>query len=666
MPKLVDSERSKLRLQVAAAAMILAVALTFIAVRFQSKDYLISKTVKTRLDRTYSRVWFTAEDTLVGSRQVDAHLSIHRWAEGNVAERTWELDLQGSSDEPTWAIAPDLSHIAWIADASIQSATIPEGNGTKLTPIAIKVTERPLAFTILSDGSLAAAFADSSVKRWNAATGDLLGEQNLNLQKLDQVAALGDYIAVAPAHASRLVLYRFRDAKEWVVVDDTTAPDPPYQIILPAPGFMATLSSGRLRVGTLIRNSPGPVRSAVSHLDNMIATGDFEKAFVLPEDEPAYFLANAVPGSVVATGDSHMAISGPQGTTLLDLDTETRLTAGGRATQWVSAGLAILAGMLACVPLLLATLLSLVHRMLRGKKKKGHELAPAKLADPPLELLQACASGQSVLWAGAGLSAQSGIPLRTNFIANILQTAQVEKWVQPAQARKLMGLFASGDGEGALTHLVASTAPFRGQLIAHVRATIPTFAVSSRSHELLWRIPFFSAVTSSYDNLLERSGQPWSFNVLTLRSQAPDEGVDFPFLMKLYGDLSMPPSVLLSRGEFESAIPFSPVKDLIRSLFNARSIMFVGCSLKGLLADLNALGVAIPTKRHFAVVGVSGDDWPTQSAELSRRFGIEVILCDAVNISAALPEFLDKLVRGVDELAGQSREETVKNDLTQV
>jgi len=424
MPKLVDSERSKFRYQLAAGAAILAVVLTFIAVRFQSKDYLISKPAKTSPDRSYTRMWFAADDAFVGVTQKGAHFSIHQW--GGDADRGWELDVTHATEELKWTIAPDLSRIAWLAGSTLQSAKMPQQNGAKLDPVSIELPDAPLAFSLLSDGSLAATFADSSVSRWNADTGAPLEEHNLNLKSLEQAMADGDYLAVSPTHANRMVLYRFRDGKEWTIVDDSPAPDPPYQIVLPAPGFMATLSSGRLRVGTTIRNSPGEVRSVVSHLDNMIASGDFENVFVVPDDENPYLLASAVPGSLVAAGEQHLAVSGPQGTTIFNLGTETRLTMGGRAIQWVGDGLGLLAELLAFAPLLLAKLLALINQLIRGKKKKSKDFVPAKLADPPLELLKMCASGEGVLWAGAGLSAQAGVALRTNFIANILQFAQIE------------------------------------------------------------------------------------------------------------------------------------------------------------------------------------------------------------------------------------------------
>jgi len=58
-------------------------------------------------------------------------------------------------------------------------------------------------------------------------------------------------------------------------VEQSPAPDPPFKLAIPAPGSMATLTGAGLRVGKEIRNSPGQVRSVISHLDQLIASGDF-------------------------------------------------------------------------------------------------------------------------------------------------------------------------------------------------------------------------------------------------------------------------------------------------------------------------------------------------------------------------------------------------------
>jgi len=92
---------------------------------------------------------------------------------------------------------------------------------------------------------------------------------------------------------------------------------------------MATLTGAGLRVGKEIRNSPGQVRSVISHLDQLIASGDFNNVSSLATDGPPYQLAESAPGSLLAVGSTQLAVSGPNGTFLLNLKNESRLTSSG-------------------------------------------------------------------------------------------------------------------------------------------------------------------------------------------------------------------------------------------------------------------------------------------------------------------------------------------------
>ncbi|MGH9559206.1 MAG: hypothetical protein ACRD30_08185 [Bryobacteraceae bacterium] len=74
----------------------------------------------------------------------------------------------------------------------------------------------------------------------------------------------------------------------------------------------------------------------------------------------------------------------------------------------------------------------------------------------------------------------------------------------------------------------------------------------------------------------------------------------------------------------------SSVGNLV-SLAN-RPVLFIGCSLDGLLADLGAAGIPEDSaSKHFAVAGVAGNSW-RQDAPSCR-------------IATELPVFLDKLVQ---------------------
>src|ERR1051326_6968573 len=72
----------KLRLQLAGAAAGIGLAVAFMAVKVQSQEYLTSRPASQFTGRSYSRLWFDAEDRLVGARQAGAKLTIERSAGG--------------------------------------------------------------------------------------------------------------------------------------------------------------------------------------------------------------------------------------------------------------------------------------------------------------------------------------------------------------------------------------------------------------------------------------------------------------------------------------------------------------------------------------------------------------------------------------------------------
>src|SRR5262249_15465438 len=149
----------------------------------------------------------------------------------------------------------------------------------------------------------------------------------------------------------RLLLYRFRGNEGWSLDDQSTPPDPPFQIVLPARGVMATLSAAGLRMGATTWNSPGTVRSVARHGGAVIATGAFDQVLVLTsqlEKDERYSLAQVAPGSLVATSSTQLAVSEPNGTTLFIRLTEIHRSATGRKMPLWSAILLWAGVVLAC------------------------------------------------------------------------------------------------------------------------------------------------------------------------------------------------------------------------------------------------------------------------------------------------------------------------------
>jgi hypothetical protein len=336
---------------------------------------------------------------------------------------------------------------------------------------------------------------------------------------------------------------------------------------------------------------------------------------------------------------------------LLLLGSEKRLTATGKQLSRWGVALLVATLVLSCWILLTDGFGSLLGLVFKQRLRQAQ--APTSFPPPPHGLIVACASGESALFAGAGLSAQSGLPLRSNFIANILQATSVEGVIPAPVYKKLLSIYSRGDVEGALNGLVE--AGRRGAMIEHFRAIFARLAMPSRCHEMLGRVPFAAALTTNYDFLFQQAGAHWAAAATTLKSDLAPSFGDRSSLIKLYGDMDHSSTLLLSRAEFASGVAGSAETARVRSILEKRPVLFVGCSLEGLLVDLKILGVAESrAMQHFALAGVSEKSWQKHALDLDRRYGIRVLACAESTVQAALVEFLEKLVHETDQYRHES------------
>jgi hypothetical protein len=682
MPDLGGGSRSKLRYQIAALCFAAAIVMMFLAYRFDTRDFLTSTPLHQRPGPGYSRMWFDNRDVLAGAVQQGAKLKIERWSGGPSNVDTWNADLAGPPGQPAgtapqrsgkavhpagtavppaipgdpkWSVAGDFSRIAWISGSTLywQPLIMGRNIGVKTASQAIPLPDKnaALALSVLSDESVAVVLADSLVKRWDSSTGTPLAEWRTPLAQPDQAAADQNYLAISSIRERRLLLFRFRDTDGWNLEEESSPPDPPYSLLLPGPGAMATLSAEGFQIGHKTRNSPGAVHSAAKHLEEVISTGDFDHVAVLPADMDHYSLAPAAPGSVVAANSTQVAVSGLRGTAVFLLASEKRLTATGKVlSRW-------------CVALLVATLLLSCWILLKEgfnallrlvfKQRLRQAQAPTRFPPPPRGLIAACASGESALFAGAGLSAQSGLPLRSKFIATILQATSVEGLIPAAVYKKLVSLYGGGDVEGALNGL--AEAGRRGPLIEHFRAIFARLVMPSRCHEMLAQVPFAAVMTTNYDFLFQQAGAHWAAAVTTLKSDLAPSFGERSSLIKLYGDMDHSSTLLLSRAEFQSGVAGSAETARVKRTLETRPMLFVGCSLEGLLTDLKILGVAQSrAMQHFALAGVSENSWERHALDLDRRYGIRVLPCTEATVQTALVEFLEKLAYETDKYRHES------------
>lgn len=276
----------------------------------------------------------------------------------------------------------------------------------------------------------------------------------------------------------------------------------------------------------------------------------------------------------------------------------------------------------------------------------------------PPDLVQACRNGECVLYAGAGLSAQCGLPTWTPFVHGLLDWARANNVINEAEATEYHDEVARGQADPVADNLVSrlTTDEDRAALNDYLRRVFLRKTSPSPLHERLKQIEFSAILTTNFDNVLERV-----FEGKTDQTYTPKESESLLtaltrrafFILKLYGRLDRQETVIVAPAQYNSAIKGNTLfSEFMQTLFFSRTILFLGASLEGIEAYLT--GISMPdtfAREHYAVVAVTDNAWRAKADLLQRRYGIKVLPYTPSEDFAELKEFVDKLsevVSGAD------------------
>lgn len=276
---------------------------------------------------------------------------------------------------------------------------------------------------------------------------------------------------------------------------------------------------------------------------------------------------------------------------------------------------------------------------------------------PPQDLIDACAAGDCALYVGAGLSAQAGLPVWVTFVEGLLDWAV--HWNLVSAGDAVSHRLAIKEGQATtVADLIFSLAIEDGQaragsdiavnsvknkidlLYDYLRSVFlaPRTQPGSSSpqplpeaHQTLSRIQFSAVVTTNFDNLLEETYRARKGNVYTPRDAEPLLDAlskrDF-FIVKLYGRLEQPDTVLLSSAQFEDAVRGNiSFAQFMETLFFSRTLLFVGASIDGIEDYLKGVTSRrlSTSRKHYALVAVHGNAWQAKASQLEKRYGITVL-----------------------------------------
>ncbi len=262
-----------------------------------------------------------------------------------------------------------------------------------------------------------------------------------------------------------------------------------------------------------------------------------------------------------------------------------------------------------------------------GGLKSGSTHAP----DWPVQLVEGLARGDAVLFAGAGIGAQAGLPVWRSYVEHLFDVAKASGIVDGALASAMSVSLARGQ-HGDVADSIALRAwpnPTMRQVILDDLRT--TFEIDDRQpspvHRVLSEIKFRALLTTNFDSLLDRSFDgPGLLPQQTERLKELIAKKDF-FKLHLYGLPESEESLLLTSLQFSEFLDHSiAFGEALSSLYVSSPFFFVGCSFEGIQGYLSGIRLSPSSVQHFALLDISAEPlWKTRADVLKLRYGINVI-----------------------------------------
>jgi predicted ATP-binding protein involved in virulence len=297
-----------------------------------------------------------------------------------------------------------------------------------------------------------------------------------------------------------------------------------------------------------------------------------------------------------------------------------------------------------------------------GKKSK-QATGVSNLPEPevPPALVSAVLADECVLYAGAGLSAQAGLPVWRGLVRELFEWAEKNEWFDASYATALRETLQAEDTSSVADAVIGFASPTGDatqkarfqQLHEFLSTLLGVAGKSSKTHENLSKIPFRSVLTTNLDELLnetypdaQRFVHRDAEKVLELFPKP-----DSRFVLHLYGSLAVPESIVLTNFQYEEHLVTNRwLLKLVENTFVSRTLLFLGMSLDGINDFLGGLRFSSSQGReHYALLGVTGEAWRVKADNLKRRYGITVIPYDQSAGHEAMARFVETLRNQVTE-----------------
>jgi hypothetical protein len=279
----------------------------------------------------------------------------------------------------------------------------------------------------------------------------------------------------------------------------------------------------------------------------------------------------------------------------------------------------------------------------------------------PEQLAIACASGDCVLYAGSGLSAQAGLPTWRTLVSEMVDWGLREKIIDRQFGMTLRAALQDGETETVSEALLEDVGDRLASLVEFLQHRLFDNVSLASIHQDLRRIPFGVALTTNFDDLLETSfaqKHPAVYTPQDTEALLTALSSRAFFILKLYGNLRAPETIILSAAQYKGAIASNRAfSNFMETLFFSRTIFFVGAKLEGIEDYLKGIKFSETRPRtHYALVDVAGagPTWELKANTLRKRYGIEVIPYSPTEGHPQVQRFVGDLAEAVEQAQRQA------------
>jgi predicted ATPase len=595
-------------------------------------------------------------------------------------------------------VFPDASRIVvyhWGVLARFPHDWAGKDDDVQITPLNIQGNHVPSALVVVRD-TVVVAYHDGVIEFRDPTNLGFLsssrvtnsGSEALQVANPSRMKASGDLLAVASIQNSRITFLNVQNIdaiKEERVVRFPTTTAEYFQLDVSDKGRIAVGVGAKDVYVTAVDGSGdaytpwpsyGTVR-AISFVDNnhVVVGGDFQHIYLLAHGEAPAKIADAEKGvGALAVSSNRLAYSSDK-LVLMSYVTRTvpnKLGFGAffgllLATMFANIGAQRLQAQRYSVEASLNSIFA--NDIVQNGVPAGEpEFRPLPIPTVPPELVKAVRDGECVLYCGSGVSAQAGFPYWQPFVEDLTDWVIQSKFVDAKFGASLRAALAQDQYDSVSDNLVSIMRGREPELNKYLRRTFTKETALPASLRLLKDLPFSGAMTTNFDNLLEQA-----FSSKVTSAFTPEDAEPLLeclqkrvfFLLKLYGKLEEPRSVMLAPSQYDDVVKGNlQFSQFMQTLLISRTVLFIGSSLDGIQAYLKGMPLSRQNLRpHYALIPVTGEAWQAKANPLKERYGIEVLPYTPSLEHPEVQTFLEKLNALVNEEPERLEERSERESL---